>query len=580
MKAEDFMKALGGVSQEKLDALAQWQNAKTPVTGSVPAREVSAERTSEPPAKRRDITMKQHTQKKAQPVRLLPWRIGIGAAVVACAVAAVSIGREAIARSNQMQVGSNVGASVSEQLADDTSTQSAEQPDAPAEQSYEPVPLVEQLHVTGGSDYTMMPVPEQGAVQVLRSVEDAERCCQYADEAVAKDADDFLAFLTEDVFANYDVLYFAVKDAQVPLYMCDYQLTGGSVNPHGTILNLTFNALMYDDEHLPAHTLHAEDMESYWNTYYFYTVPKDVLPDLSVLNIAFSAYTIGEIPEDILDGANSGHPDKNAAFREYLENTQEYQDYLASIPAQKYITWEISKPAAPELPEDCAVAETPDTAQDTPQDITENPAHAPVPIQDIGWFIGKPDMEIPVGGAVWVIRSMDDAQPIMDALKAEYRSDGVMQTTMEKYFNESWLADHDIVFCALTDRQFTARNVSFGLHAAAVTEQGHLHMHFSAYDLDHPNDTPTIVDGEKAFWYGSVAKDTLPEITDSEITVTTYDGGALPEDVKADPFGFDDERQEYTHYGAYLESTDAFQAYMKSLPQNQENPKDPEITWE
>ena len=120
MKPQDFMEALGGVSQEKLDALAEWQEAGTPVTGEAPARENRITRTAaEPvPTHRGRGNMKQNTRKKASVPRLSPWNIGIGAAVVTCAVIVVSIGKEAIGQERQMQVGSNAGTSMSEQIAE------------------------------------------------------------------------------------------------------------------------------------------------------------------------------------------------------------------------------------------------------------------------------------------------------------------------------------------------------------------------------------------------------------------------------------------------------------------------------
>ena len=115
MKPQDFMEALGGVSQEKLDALAKWQNAKTPITGEAPAKENCITQTADKPvfAVRRRETMKQNTKKKASAAQINPWKIGVGAAVAACAVFAVSIGAGIISmdKQRQMQVGSNVGTS-------------------------------------------------------------------------------------------------------------------------------------------------------------------------------------------------------------------------------------------------------------------------------------------------------------------------------------------------------------------------------------------------------------------------------------------------------------------------------------
>ncbi|MBR3447820.1 MAG: hypothetical protein IKH27_08455 [Oscillospiraceae bacterium] len=216
----------------------------------------------------------------------------------------------------------------------------AEQPDTVPEN---PVPLLEQLITIGGSDYVIMKVPQEGTVQVLHSVAEAEACCQYTDEKVVADQNfDFRRFLTEDVFAQYDVLYFAHKDNQQPLYLYAYDLAGGSIAADGTTLQLDFHALIYDPEHLPTGTLRSyDDYEPDWNTYYFYTVPKGSLPDLNTIEVRFSEYLIGEIPDDILthanDSADNGH---TAKLPEYVQTTQGYLDWKMSIPEQRYITRE------------------------------------------------------------------------------------------------------------------------------------------------------------------------------------------------------------------------------------------------
>ena len=77
MKPQDFMEALGGVSQEKLDALAKWQEAGTPITGKAPAQEKRIMQTAAEPVltQRRRGNMKQNTRKKASVPRLFPWNI-------------------------------------------------------------------------------------------------------------------------------------------------------------------------------------------------------------------------------------------------------------------------------------------------------------------------------------------------------------------------------------------------------------------------------------------------------------------------------------------------------------------------
>ena len=342
MKAQDFMKALGGVSQEKLDALAKWQNAGTPITGKAPARETPAE----PVSPERRIHMTQKNTKAGQAPRLFPWRIGIGAAIAACAVVAVSVGSEAIARNRQMQVGYSPETSVAETV------------------SYNTVEIIDQLAVSGGNDSTMMKLPPEGAVQVLRSVEDAEACCHYSSEDVAGQPFDFRKKLTADVFAQYDVLYFGFKDAQQPQNCYSVDLAGGSIAEDGQTLHLDFHALVFDPDYLPSEW--CSETEPDWNTYYFYTVPKNSLPDLSAIKVSFEEYRLGEIPEDILANPHEkvGVADDGTttmALKQYLETTQEYLDWVMSMPKPKYIKWKsveqetasVQENSA-DLPENCA----------------------------------------------------------------------------------------------------------------------------------------------------------------------------------------------------------------------------------
>ena len=216
---------------------------------------------------------------------------------------------------------------------------------------HEPIELIDKLAVCGGSDYVMMKVPKEGAVHVLRSVADAEDCCQYTDDKnVAGENFDFRKKLTEEVFAEYDVLYFAFKDNQLPLYLYTYDLAGGSIAADGTTLHLSFHALMHDPEHLPSNVLYSyDDYEPDWNTYYFYTVPKGSLPDLSAITVSFEEYPIGAIPDELLTStgetveiSDNGYITKHTKLQEYLETTQEYLDYVMSMPKPKFITWENS----------------------------------------------------------------------------------------------------------------------------------------------------------------------------------------------------------------------------------------------
>ena len=212
-----------------------------------------------------------------------------------------------------------------------------------ADAAHEPVEIIEKLISSGGNDSTMMKLPLEGAVQVLRSVEDAEACCQYSDENVAGQPFDFRNKLTEDVFAEYDVLYFAFKDEQKPQYCYSVDLAGGCIAADGSTLKLDFHALMFDPAHLPSDWCSVTEPD--WNTYYFYTVPKNTLPDLNAIELSFEEYPLGEIPDEILANPheNVGVTDDGKtimALQKYLETTKEYLDWLNSVPKPKYISWE------------------------------------------------------------------------------------------------------------------------------------------------------------------------------------------------------------------------------------------------
>ena len=290
-------------------------------------------------------------QKGKNAGRLLPWHIAIGITAAACAILAVSVGIDVVGRNSQMQVGTSNTTTASTQTA-----------------KREPVKIIDKLAIRGGADQVMKQVPQEGAVQVLRCVKDADAFCQYSDETINNGQLDYRQFLTEEVFAQYDVLYFGFKDKQFPLYNYRVDLTGGGIAADGKTLEVDFIALVYDPEHLPPHTLHEEDYEPYWNSYYFYKVPKGSLPDLNKLELHFDEYPIGEIPDDLLKYSN-GYNTANetivsSPLQEYLEKTQEYRNYISSVPEQVYITWENeTKP-----PVDCdVVKESAKDSDETPQ---------------------------------------------------------------------------------------------------------------------------------------------------------------------------------------------------------------------
>ena len=139
------------------------------------------------------------------------------------------------------------------------------------------------------------------------------------------------------------MLYFAFKDEQKPQYCYSVDMAGGSIAADGSTLKLDFHALMFDPAHLPSDWCSVTEPD--WNTYYFYTVPKNTLPDLNAIELSFEEYPLGEIPDEILanphekvDVTDDGKT--IMALQKYLETTKEYLNWLNSVPKPKYISWE------------------------------------------------------------------------------------------------------------------------------------------------------------------------------------------------------------------------------------------------
>lgn len=407
-----------------------------------------------------------------------------------------------------------------------------------ADAMHEPVEIIDKLVVSGGNDSTMMKLPPEGAVQVLRSVEDAEACCQYSDENVAGQPFDFRKKLTEDVFAEYDVLYFAFKDEQQPQYCYSVDLAGGSIAEDGTTLKLNFHALMFDPEYLPAHWCSTTEPD--WNTYYFYTVPKDSLPDLYAIELSFEEYPIGEIPDDILKYANDTSDSENAAkLPEYVQTTQAYLDWEKSIPEQRYITWGKSKPV---LPDGCEEVQSVDAA------------HEPVLLTELLSFSATDEMaiKVPNSGIAEIWHSMNDAAQIM-------QSDVV---NFEEYFSEDVLAEYDVLYLAHPLAILPENLFRFHPSSGTFLTNGALQINLAALSLSELpegwSSDPDRLNSVNHYWFYTVPKNTLPEIGKWEYDVTDYQIGELPENAK-------DVRGGGSAFMEYLLTTKAYQGWENAI---------------
>lgn len=317
MKTEDFMKALGGISQEKLDALAQWQEAKTPLTGKTTAQKADAQPA---PEQRSRITMKQKTAKHTPVIQMFPWNIGIGAAIVACAVVAVSVGMEAVGQKNQMQVGT----SLSEQ-----SAASTEQFTAWYWTKYR------------GDDIAL---PDGKTVAVIRSASDGvsyltqsgqqdqtELATYLSAEWLETGSEEFTDPVSNSVISTegeaHDVIFIGIPAGEIPKNTLRWDYHNGTVTPSGK-LHLDFNALTIEDA---ANEMLPEDarLSANENYYYFISVPDGCLPDITGYEVTFTEYHSDQVPDTQLYDESQ--------YTDYLNSLPEAKNMLAASLGDKYI---------------------------------------------------------------------------------------------------------------------------------------------------------------------------------------------------------------------------------------------------
>ncbi|MCR4759621.1 MAG: hypothetical protein K5705_05035, partial [Oscillospiraceae bacterium] len=350
MKEQDLIHALSNLPQDLLDELDEWQKSGAPLTGK-DADGDSPVRTDKPVlTRRRNIEMKQRKDKRT--VRPWAWTAGIAAAVVLCTAVAVPVGKEAIRRTNQK----NTGYTESEaQPAAGVSENAAQQ---------KQVPLIQHIFDFGGNDENSPAVSENGVVRVLRSMNDWQQLA--ADTNLSSDSQNRMSILSEDTFTEYDVLYFAYKGQQLPanyLRYFDEEFTGASLSADGT-LTVRYSAFLLTDPQTDF-LRKAHLSENYG---FFYTVPKNELPDISGGKVSVEyteTYYDEKLPDrvipDLKDSTEMISYDDISSLTSYVQNTQEYKDWRNSLPEHLFITWNEKEPAQPEDAEQTYVTEQPDS---------------------------------------------------------------------------------------------------------------------------------------------------------------------------------------------------------------------------
>lgn len=213
------------------------------------------------------------------------------------------------------------------------------QPDTAQESS---APPLNKFICSGGNDTASPAVPEEGTAKVLRSMSDLQLLIDEADRGIMEmeAAEWFSQFgINEALLETNDVLYFAFKNTKFPGNCYNFAFTGGNIAADGS-LTLNFSAFILDDS--PVEFIKDDDLIS--NYYYFYTVPKDSLPDISKMNAEIAETHCGnELPDNVLTAwdESMGNPAASEyILKEYLDSTQEYPAWVNSIPEQPCIAWE------------------------------------------------------------------------------------------------------------------------------------------------------------------------------------------------------------------------------------------------
>ena len=277
MKEMEFMKALGNVPQDTLDELAEWQEAGTPI------REKAAG-------------------------RVFSRNLGVGAALAACAVIAVSVGKEGYRR---MLAETNTGAPVAEQLS-----------------AHEPIEIAD--YKSEGFD-VVMDIPENGTAQLLHSFEEAKPWIklvrqngEYGRET-GEGAEDFRELLeNKAVYQEYDIIMAAVPyQYNYPDHgVAMYGFRGGTITESG---KLTVEAAF-----LTVGTEMRERMFEEIKTFCCcFAVPKNTVPDITEFQF-----------QDVIFDCTGALPDgcdTREEHLEYLYSLPNYQKFMEQDGGTQYL---------------------------------------------------------------------------------------------------------------------------------------------------------------------------------------------------------------------------------------------------
>ena len=515
MKDQDLMRALGNLPQDMLDEFAEWNENGTPLSGSDAESTAEITRANDViSAKKRDISV----------TKSRPWKIGICAAMAACLVMAVSVGREAISRSkDSMSVGYSAGDSVETEVL--------------TELSHDNYDEIKMNGMNTATKRNRADAPYSLSAQIIRTPEQAQSVIDFLtpEDPADNSAELLLAMLDADALAEQDVIFFGIPQEQFAgdasgaavAYRCVEITRDGK---------LTLDAVCM--QHISPE---PSDRAKEYINYYGIAVEKNVLPDLTDFSLRLTKFRAENMPQDVKLEKDGWRLEK---YREYqAKYGDEWKAFNAFSQNQEgFRLWLEKEQTAPENPEVQVV-----------EQVIGEPFYA--------WYwhhYSGDDIAVPAGGRLEVLHNAEEAAAFLT-------NSGQQPKELAEYMNAAWFAGegeplmegdtscepHDVIFVGIPAREMPENVISWSYRDGTVTPSGRLHLVCNVMTGSGEQAEP-VADGENFYFFMSVPKGRLPEITEWSVTFDEFHSDAAV---------YSTEQDGQAHYKDWLMEQPVTQSY-------------------
>ena len=487
MKEQDLMRALGNLPQDMLEEFEEWQANGTPLTGDA--------ETEEPCIRETKTTM----QRNSGAAKTRPWTIGICAAMAACLIMAVSVGKEAIGgKSDLMRAGYSAGESDAVQEM--------------AEISHDNFDEIRINCMETAVKQNSEDAPYSLSAQIIRTPEQAQPVIDMLtpEDPADNSAERLLSLLDADALASQDVIFFGIPEDQFAgsAYGAEVSCRCMEITRDGM---LTFDAVCM--QHIaPEQTDRAKEFISYYGV----AVEKNVVPDLTGFALRTSKFRSEYLPDGIRE-QEAGWDEKLRDYREKYED--EWKAYRARCEEQEgFKLWLEKEPVVPE----------------NAVEVTEQQVEAPFYAWYWVHYAGN-DIEVPAGGRLEVLHNADEAAAFLT-------QSGQQPEDMTYFLSREWFTGdiapsmeedaacepHDVLFVGIPKSEMPENVVSWSFCDASVTPSGKLHLVCNVLTGSSP-EYLTDADAENFYFFLSVPQGRLPEITEWSVTFDDYHTDAQPD---------------------------------------------------